>query len=116
MSTAVGVAAPGGSWSIHSFAAANATSGLAGTRWRRWVSRGAAQTALGIGGGILWANTGLALADGLFGVSYSADDLFDAYEAGQDDGTLETLDDVSDFDDFDLGSHVDDLIMRRLVD
>lgn len=64
---------------------------------------GAAQTALGIGGGILIANAGMALADGLFDDSYNAEELFDAYEAGQEDATGDLFGDTGGFGDFDLG-------------
>lgn len=64
---------------------------------------GAAQTALGIGGGILIANAGMALADDLFGDSYDAGDLVDAYETGQEDAAGDLFDDAGGFGGFDLG-------------
>jgi len=57
---------------------------------------GAAQTALGIGGGILLADAGMALFDDL-----DYDDAVDTYDEGYGDA-------ASDIDDFDLGDAVDD--------
>lgn len=64
---------------------------------------GAAQTALGIGGGILIANAGMALADDLFGDSFDAGDLFGAAEAGYEEAVDDVVDAGGGFDDFDLG-------------
>lgn len=52
---------------------------------------GAAQTALGVGGGILMASAATELARGIFGGDdYTAADLFDAHDAGYE----EALEDV----------------------
>ena len=64
---------------------------------------GAAQTALGIGGGILVANAGMALADDLFGDSFDAGDLFDAAEAGYEEAVDDVMDAGGGFSDLDLG-------------
>lgn len=64
----------------------------------------AAQTALGIGGGILLANAGMELARDIFGDSYDAADVVDAYEAGYEHSAADALDD---FDDLDLGGDLD---------
>ncbi len=61
----------------------------------------AAQTALGIGGGILVANAGMALADSLFGESFDTGDLIDVYEARYEDAAEDALFDAGGFDDFD---------------
>ncbi len=50
---------------------------------------GATQTALGIGGGILITNAATSLIDGIFGGSYNANVLFDAYEAGAEDSLVD---------------------------
>lgn len=55
------------------------------------------------GGGILIADAGMASADSVFGDSFDADDLFDAYEAGLEDAASDLFDDAGDFGDFDLG-------------
>ncbi len=68
---------------------------------------GAAQTALGIGGGILIANAGIALADSMFGDSFDDIDLFDAYDAGYEEAASDMLDDADDFGGFDLGGFDD---------
>lgn len=68
---------------------------------------GAAQTALGIGGGILIANAGMALADSMFGDSFDDSDLFDAYDAGYEEAASDMLDDADDFGGFDLGDFDD---------
>jgi hypothetical protein len=68
---------------------------------------GAAQTALGIGGGILIANAGMAIADGILGDDIDAGDLFDAYDAGYEEAATDLLDDVGGFDDLDLGGFDD---------
>ena len=57
---------------------------------------GAAQTALGIGGGILLADAGMALFDDL---DYG--DAVDTYDEGYEDA-------ASEIDDFDLGDAVGD--------
>jgi hypothetical protein len=61
---------------------------------------GAAQTAVGIGGGILLANAGMALFDDM---AYG--DAFDAVDA-YDDGTIDAATDNT--DDLDLGDALDD--------
>lgn len=80
---------------------------------------GAAQTALGVAGGVLLADAATNLFDGIFGGGYSATDLFEAYDAGAEDlladdaiyeaGYEEALSGVGDdalsggfFDDLDL--------------
>jgi hypothetical protein len=68
---------------------------------------GAAQTALGIGGGILIANAGIALADSMFGDSVDDLVLFDAYDAGYEEAASDMLDDADDFGGFDLGGFDD---------
>jgi len=60
----------------------------------------AAQTSLGIGGGILVANAGMALADSLFGDSFDTGDLLNVDEAGYEDATGDALFDDDGFDDF----------------
>jgi hypothetical protein len=71
---------------------------------------GAAQTALGIGGGILIANAGMALADDLFGDSFDEVDLSDAYDEGYEEAAGDMLDDaggLDDLGDFDVGGFDD---------
>jgi len=63
----------------------------------------AAQTALGIGGGILVANAGMALADSLFGESFDTGDLLNVYEAGYEDAAGDAFFDDGGFDDFEFG-------------
>jgi hypothetical protein len=58
---------------------------------------GAAQTALGVGGGILMAGAATELARGIFGgADYSAGDLFDAHSAGYKEA-------LADLDTYDAG-------------
>jgi hypothetical protein len=63
----------------------------------------AAQTALGIGGGILLANASMDLARDIFGDSYDEGDVMDAYTAGYEDSEI----DFFEADDFDLGDDFD---------
>ena len=52
---------------------------------------GAAQTALGVGGGILMASAATELARGIFGgAGYSAGDLFDAHSTGYEEALKDT--------------------------
>jgi hypothetical protein len=67
---------------------------------------GAAQTALGIGGGLLIADAGSQGPAGV-GDTFDAGDLFDAAEAGYEEATGDALDAGGGFDDLDLGGMED---------
>lgn len=77
---------------------------------------GAAQTALGVAGGMLLAGAATDLMDGILGGGgYSANDLFDAYGAGYEESALDDATYGSGYQDA-LSDVADDLLGGDLLD